>query len=84
MAHLQQVPSVPDGVRPTQERVDAAIRDYSLHNKHSVPLGCAPDAIKLFVGNLPRGCLEDSLRPIFSRFGNVVDISVVRFLLDAH
>ena len=35
------------------------------------PNGCAPDAIKLFVGNIPKTCTEEQLMPFFETIGNV-------------
>lgn len=42
------------------------------------PPGCAPDAIKLFVGNIPKSCTESQLLPFFETIGKVVDLVVVR------
>ena len=35
------------------------------------PPGCAPDAIKLFVGNVPKSCSEEQIRPFFETIGKV-------------
>ncbi|KAG1657781.1 hypothetical protein FOA52_012859 [Chlamydomonas sp. UWO 241] len=43
-----------------------------------VPAGCDPDAIKLFVGNLPTSCTEDHLLPFFEAIGPVVELVVVK------
>eukprot|EP00640_Fibrocapsa_japonica_P003000 CAMPEP_0113936028 /NCGR_PEP_ID=MMETSP1339-20121228/3033_1 /TAXON_ID=94617 /ORGANISM="Fibrocapsa japonica" /LENGTH=266 /DNA_ID=CAMNT_0000938361 /DNA_START=152 /DNA_END=949 /DNA_ORIENTATION=- /assembly_acc=CAM_ASM_000762 len=37
-----------------------------------------PDAIKLFVGQVPKDMNEDALRPIFSEFGDIFDLMVIR------
>lgn len=42
------------------------------------PPGCAPDAIKLFVGNIPKNYTEEMLKPIFESSGKVVELVVVR------
>ncbi|KAF6260316.1 hypothetical protein COO60DRAFT_909475 [Scenedesmus sp. NREL 46B-D3] len=42
------------------------------------PVGCAPDAYKLFVGNIPKSCTEEELRPVFQAVGPVVELVVVR------
>lgn len=42
------------------------------------PPGCAPDAYKLFVGNLPKSYSEEDLRPLFESIGQVVELVVVR------
>lgn len=58
------------GVQPSVRRLD-----YS----HDVPpLGCNPDAMKLFVGNIPKSYTADSLRPLFESIGTVVELVVVR------
>jgi RNA recognition motif-containing protein len=35
------------------------------------PQGCEPDAYKLFVGNLPKSCTEEEIRPYFESVGKV-------------
>lgn len=42
------------------------------------PPGCAPDAIKLFIGNVPKSYTSEHLRPIFSSIGTVVELVIVR------
>ena len=42
------------------------------------PLGCAPDAYKLFVGNISKQFTEEDLIPVFESVGNVVECYVVR------
>ncbi|KAJ9515120.1 hypothetical protein QJQ45_028921 [Haematococcus lacustris] len=42
------------------------------------PAGCAPDAIKLFVGNIPKSCTEEQLLPFFETVGLVVELVIVR------
>ena len=37
----------------------------------AAPMGCAPDAYKLFVGNIPKHCTEAMLRPMFESVGQV-------------
>jgi len=37
-----------------------------------------PDSIKLFVGQVPRGMMEDDLRPIFEEFGQLYELLVLR------
>eukprot|EP00198_Chlamydomonas_reinhardtii_P006060 XP_001695396.1 RNA-binding protein [Chlamydomonas reinhardtii] len=41
------------------------------------PPGCAPDAMKLFVGNIPKSCTEDQLLPLFQSIGKVVELVIV-------
>lgn len=63
--------SLPAAMHPSQMRH----RDYS----HDMPPnGCDPDAMKLFVGNIPKSYTADSLRPLFESIGAVVELVVVR------
>ncbi|KAG2497791.1 hypothetical protein HYH03_004063 [Edaphochlamys debaryana] len=41
------------------------------------PLGCNADAIKLFVGNIPKSCTEEQLLPLFQSIGKVVELVIV-------
>ncbi|EFJ44830.1 hypothetical protein VOLCADRAFT_118581 [Volvox carteri f. nagariensis] len=41
------------------------------------PPGCSPDAIKLFVGNVPKCCTEEQLLPLFQSIGKVVELVIV-------
>ncbi|GFR49895.1 hypothetical protein Agub_g12000 [Astrephomene gubernaculifera] len=41
------------------------------------PPGCNPDAIKLFVGNVPKSCTEEQLLPLFQTIGKVVELVIV-------
>ncbi|GFH21445.1 RRM domain-containing protein [Haematococcus lacustris] len=41
------------------------------------PAGCAPDAIKLFVGNIPKSCTEEQLLPFFETVGLVVELVIL-------
>jgi hypothetical protein len=42
------------------------------------PAGCAPDAYKLFIGNVPKSISEQQLRPLFEGLGAVMELVVVR------
>eukprot|EP00210_Caulerpa_lentillifera_P000262 g255.t1 len=64
-------PACPSTLHPSQMRR----LDYS----HDIPpLGCNPDAMKLFVGNIPKSYTAESLRPLFESIGSVVELVVVR------
>lgn len=51
---------------------------YECADTDKPPPGCAPDAIKLFVGSIPKSCTESQLLPFFETIGKVVDLVVVR------
>ena len=60
-------------------------RCTTLTSSHSTPWvdGCrllfpSQDAIKLFVGNIPKQCTEDYLLPFFETIGKVVELVIVR------
>lgn len=56
----------------------AASSSATAFDTDSPPLGCAPDAFKLFVGNLPRHCNEQRLLRLFEPIGHVVELVVVQ------
>lgn len=37
-----------------------------------------PDAIKLFIGQVPKTMEADALLPLFSEFGEVFDLAIIR------
>lgn len=47
------------------------------------PPGCAPDAYKLFVGNIPKNYTEEELRPFFESVGQVSSTPAYTSLPDA-
>jgi len=42
------------------------------------PAGCSPDAIKLFVGNIPKSCTEEQLMSFFETIGKVIELIILR------
>jgi RNA recognition motif-containing protein len=80
-SHEASQGSLPDGVAATPEEVDTAIRQYFMEGQHPLPPGCEPDAVKLFVGNIPKHLTEQQLRPVFECIGPVVRLSVVSIVL---
>ncbi|OQS06212.1 CUG-BP- and ETR-3-like factor [Thraustotheca clavata] len=50
------------------------VEEYATHHGHVQP----PDAVKLFVGQVPRSMEEADLRPILEAFGPLYDIVIIR------
>ena len=71
-------PLLQDGVVATADEVDSAVRQYFAHGQHPLPVGCDADAIKLFVGNIPKQMSEAELRSVFTHVGPVARVSLVR------
>jgi RNA recognition motif. (a.k.a. RRM, RBD, or RNP domain) len=71
-----------DGWPATPLDVANAISEYMSQPKRpQPPAGCSPDAIKLFVGNIPKHCSEAVLCKVFQYYGTIVEIAVVRYNL---
>jgi hypothetical protein len=67
-----------DGVPASPQEVVDAIKEYRTRpSTAKPPPGCAPDAVKLFVGNIPKHCNEAVLNKVFQLYGYVVEIAVV-------
>lgn len=55
------------------------LNEFALANPRGALLaGCAPDAIKLFVGSIPKSYTESQLLPFFETVGKVIDLVIVR------
>jgi hypothetical protein len=75
----RQIAHLRDGVPATPQEVVAALSEYmSRPSRPKPPAGCAADAVKLFVGNIPKHCTEAVLHKVFQCYGVIIEIAVVR------
>ncbi|KAG1671186.1 hypothetical protein FOA52_010122 [Chlamydomonas sp. UWO 241] len=72
---MMQPPPPPPLSLPVLGRAPGA---GSMHRMDVPPPGCSADAIKLFVGGIPKCYTEGQLMPFFQVIGNVIDLVVVR------
>lgn len=71
---VYSVPANPNTVTTPSQQGNARRLDC-----HEIPpLGCQDDAIKLFIGNVPKSITAENLRPLFTSIGTVVELVVVR------
>ncbi|RQM27616.1 hypothetical protein B5M09_007243 [Aphanomyces astaci] len=68
-------PAVPASAQGGYEYDDQDVEDYAGHHGHAQQ---PQDAVKLFVGQVPRTMDEDELRPILENFGPLYDIVIIR------
>lgn len=77
------VPSVPSSPSPTSKQESVSSASSSLSPLNGVTVNGSlrepdPDSIKMFVGQIPRDWTEEDCRTLFSEFGDIYSLNVLR------
>ncbi|GBF95952.1 CUG-BP- and ETR-3-like factor [Raphidocelis subcapitata] len=72
-----QLAPAPAGLMPAHAGQADALLPFTGVPAEVPPPGCAPDAYKLFIGNVPSCYTERDLRPLFESVGPVVELVVL-------
>lgn len=70
------MPSMMGGAPPMMAPM--GMRQPKVELSEPPPPGCHQDAMKLFVGNIPKSYTEEQLKPFFDAIGKVVELVIVR------
>jgi CUG-BP- and ETR3-like factor len=65
-------------VEKKKETTEAENEEKEEEKKEEEEEGDKDTSVKLFVGQIPKTMMEDDIKPLFSKFGEVIDVTVIR------